>query len=86
MLAPQDIRQPRNLFGVSVREVFFFAGIVSHIIEFLPSALSIDDPRFGSAEQIAAIIAPLFVCAGIGFVWGKLDRPFDSQLIMNASV
>ncbi len=31
--------------------------------------------------QIAAIIAPLFVCAGIGYVWGRLDRPFDAQMI-----
>lgn len=31
--------------------------------------------------QIAAIIAPLFVCAGIGFVWGRLGRPFDTQLV-----
>ena len=31
--------------------------------------------------QITAIIAPLFVCAGIGFVWGQLDRPFDTQLV-----
>ncbi len=31
--------------------------------------------------QIAAIIAPLFVCAGIGFIWGRLDRPFDAQMV-----
>ena len=31
--------------------------------------------------QIATIIAPLFVCAGIGFVWGRLDRPFDAQMV-----
>ena len=31
--------------------------------------------------HIAAIIAPLFVCAGIGFVWGRLDRPFDAQMV-----
>jgi len=31
--------------------------------------------------QIAAIIAPLFVCAGIGFVWSRLGRPFDTQLV-----
>ena len=31
--------------------------------------------------HIAAIIAPLFVCAGIGFVWGRLSRPFDTQLV-----
>ncbi len=31
--------------------------------------------------QIAAIIAPLFVCAGLGYVWGRLDRPFDAQMV-----
>jgi predicted permease len=31
--------------------------------------------------HIAAIIAPLFVCAGIGFVWGRLGRPFDAQMV-----
>ena len=36
--------------------------------------------------QIAAIIAPLFVCAGIGYVWGRLDRPFDSQMITGLSL
>ncbi len=36
--------------------------------------------------QIAAIIAPLFVCAGIGYVWGRLDRPFDAQMITGLSM
>ncbi len=36
--------------------------------------------------HIAAIIAPLFVCAGIGYVWGRLDRPFDSQMITGLSL
>jgi predicted permease len=31
--------------------------------------------------QIAAIIAPLFLCAGIGFAWGRLKRPFDSEMV-----
>lgn len=36
--------------------------------------------------QIAAIIAPLFVCAGIGFLWGRFDRPFDAQMITGLSL
>lgn len=36
--------------------------------------------------QIAAIIAPLFVCAGIGYLWGRLDRPFDAQMIAGLSM
>ncbi len=36
--------------------------------------------------QIAAIIAPLFVCAGIGYLWGRLDRPFDAQMITGLSM
>ncbi len=31
--------------------------------------------------NIAAIIAPLFVCAGVGFLWGRFERPFDPQVI-----
>ncbi len=36
--------------------------------------------------QIAAIIAPLFACAGIGYLWGKFDRPFDAQMITGLSM
>jgi len=36
--------------------------------------------------QIAAIIAPLFVCAGIGYLWGRFDRPFDAQMITGLSL
>ncbi len=36
--------------------------------------------------QIAAIIAPLFVCAGIGYLWGRLGRPFDAQMITGLSM
>ena len=36
--------------------------------------------------QIAAIIAPLFACAGIGYVWGRLNRPFDAQMITGLSL
>ena len=31
--------------------------------------------------QIASIIAPLFVIAGIGYVWGRLGKPFDTTLV-----
>jgi predicted permease len=36
--------------------------------------------------QIAAIIAPLFICAGIGFIWGRLGRPFDAQMVTGLAV
>ena len=31
--------------------------------------------------QIATIIAPLFLCAGIGVAWGRLDAPFNAEMI-----
>ena len=31
--------------------------------------------------QIASIIAPLFVIAGIGYLWGRSDRPFDTTIV-----
>lgn len=31
--------------------------------------------------QIAGVIAPLFVIAGIGFVWGRSGRAFDTNMI-----
>ena len=31
--------------------------------------------------DIAAIIAPLFICAGVGVTWAKLGRSFDNELI-----
>ncbi len=31
--------------------------------------------------DIAAIIAPIFVIAGIGFVWGRSGKPFDTNMI-----
>lgn len=37
-------------------------------------------------SQIASIIAPLFICAGIGFVWGRLDKPFDSTMVTNLAL
>ena len=31
--------------------------------------------------ELFAIIAPLFVGVGIGYVWGRLKRPYDSDLV-----
>ena len=31
--------------------------------------------------EILSVVAPLFICAGIGFVWGRLDRPFDAEMM-----
>ena len=31
--------------------------------------------------QIASIIAPLFVIAGIGYLWGRSGRPFDTTIV-----
>lgn len=40
--------------------------------------------------DLAAIIAPLFICAGLGAIWARLDWPFDTQMItpitMNVAV
>jgi len=31
--------------------------------------------------EILSVVAPLFICAGIGFVWGRLDKPFDAEMM-----
>lgn len=31
--------------------------------------------------NIATVIAPMFICAAIGFLWGRFDRPFDSAMV-----
>ncbi|MBT3239190.1 MAG: AEC family transporter [Rhodospirillaceae bacterium] len=31
--------------------------------------------------DLLAIIAPVFVCAGIGYIWVKQDRPFEMDLV-----
>lgn len=31
--------------------------------------------------EIAAVIAPLFLCAGIGYFWARFDKPFDPEMI-----
>jgi malate permease and related proteins len=36
--------------------------------------------------QIASIIAPLFFSAGIGFIWGRLDKPFGSATIISLAL
>ena len=32
-------------------------------------------------EQLFAVIAPVFVTAGIGYVWARTGRPFDTELV-----
>lgn len=31
--------------------------------------------------EILSVVAPLFLCAGVGFVWGRLDKPFDAEMM-----
>jgi malate permease and related proteins len=31
--------------------------------------------------DLLAILAPIFICAAIGFAWARLQRPFDSETI-----
>jgi len=31
--------------------------------------------------DIATVIAPIFICAGIGFLWGKLGKPFSTEMV-----
>lgn len=31
--------------------------------------------------KIFSVIAPVFICAGIGFVWGRSGRPFDTRMV-----
>ena len=31
--------------------------------------------------KILSVIAPVFVCAGIGFFWGRSGRPFDTRMV-----
>jgi len=32
-------------------------------------------------NELAAIILPIFVCAGIGLFWSRMGQPFDSELV-----
>ena len=31
--------------------------------------------------ELFAIVAPLFICAGLGFLWAKRDWPFDTAMV-----
>lgn len=31
--------------------------------------------------KILSVVAPVFVCAGIGFFWGRMGRPFDTRMV-----
>ncbi|MBL6957507.1 MAG: AEC family transporter [Rhodospirillales bacterium] len=31
--------------------------------------------------ELFTVIAPVFICAGIGFAWAKMDRPYDTKLV-----
>ena len=31
--------------------------------------------------KIFSVIAPVFICAGIGFAWGRMGRPFDTRMV-----
>ena len=31
--------------------------------------------------KILSVIAPVFVCAGIGFAWGRTGRPFETRMV-----
>ena len=33
--------------------------------------------------EIATVLAPLFICAGIGFAWTRTGRPFDAESMGN---
>jgi len=36
--------------------------------------------------ELFAIIAPVFIAAGIGFWWGRADKPFDTKFITQISL
>lgn len=31
--------------------------------------------------ELAAVIAPVFVCAGIGYLWARIKRPFEAEFV-----
>ncbi|MBT3307038.1 MAG: AEC family transporter [Alphaproteobacteria bacterium] len=37
-------------------------------------------------SQLFSVIAPVFICAAIGYVWKRQNRPFDADLITALSV
>ncbi|MGE0745419.1 MAG: AEC family transporter [Rhodospirillales bacterium] len=36
--------------------------------------------------EIAAVIAPTFICAAIGFAWGRMGKPFNTELVTNLAL
>lgn len=32
-------------------------------------------------SELAAIVTPIFICAGIGFLWARLRRPFEASFV-----
>ena len=36
--------------------------------------------------EIFSVVAPLFVCVGVGYVWGRLDRPFDAETMTGLAI
>lgn len=34
-------------------------------------------------NELFAIVAPVFICAGLGFSWSKLNQPFDVEFVTN---
>ncbi len=36
--------------------------------------------------ELFSVIAPVFFCAGIGYIWKRQDRPYDADLISALSV
>ena len=36
--------------------------------------------------ELFSVIAPVFLCAGIGYIWKRQDRPYDADLISALSV
>jgi hypothetical protein len=45
-----------------------------------------DEREAGVISELAAIVTPIFLCAGIGFLWARLRRPFDSAFVTNLVV
>src|SRR3546814_5761653 len=38
-------------------------------------------PGVSVLGQLAAIIAPVFACAAIGYLWARLRRPFETEFV-----
>src|SRR6185503_16479844 len=35
----------------------------------------------GVIGDLLAVVTPVFICVAIGLLWGKLDKPFDTDII-----